>query len=377
MKGGEFRAVDLFCGCGGISSGLRAAGFEIISGVDIDAVPLRSFGVNFPHARGLRLDLSVTEPGSLMRKLNLKRGELDLLAGGPPCQGFSKNVPRSRRFLDDPQNLLVKTFLDYCAALMPRMIFMENVAEMKNGFKRAYTEELFERLDKIGYFVSHKNLYASDFGVPQRRRRAFFIAARDHAAEPEFPAGSHVKPEPPETNSLKLLLSKEHVNVWDAIGDLPSLAHGEGEEPVGYSAEPFSDFQRIVRNGRADVSNHIARKLRPTQYERLASIKPGEGMKDLPEHLRPKSGYSGAYGRLSKSMIAPTITRWVFHPGSGRFGHPVDTRVITIREAARLQAFPDSFVFTGTYTQQSHQVGNAVPPLLAEQVAASLLAQFS
>lgn len=377
VEGSGFKAVDLFCGCGGIASGLRAAGFEVIGGADIDEMPLRTFGVNFPDARGLGLDLSSTGPEDLMRELGLKKGSLDLLAGGPPCQGFSKNVPRSRRFLDDPQNLLVKTFLDYCAALMPRMILMENVAEMKNGFKKAYTEELFERLEKLGYSVSHKNLYASDFGVPQRRRRAFFIAARDHAAEPVFPAESHVKPEPPETNSLRLLVSMEHVSVWDAIGDLPSLAHGEGEDPVGYSAEPFSDFQRVVRDGRAEVANHIARKLRPTQHERLASIKPGEGMKDLPAHLRPKSGYSGAYGRLSKSMIAPTITRWVFHPGSGRFGHPVDTRVITIREAARLQAFPDSFAFTGTYIQQSHQVGNAVPPLLAERVAASLLSQSS
>ena len=128
-----------------------------------------------------------------------------------------------------------------------------------------------------------------------------------------------------------------------------------------------------MRNGSTTVTNHVARHLQPTQYERLASILPGQGLKDLPKHLRPKSGYSGAYARLTKEMIAPTITRWVFHPGSGRFGHPVDIRVITIREAARIQGFPDSFEFVGTYTQQAGQVGNAVPPLLAERIAESLL----
>jgi DNA (cytosine-5)-methyltransferase 1 len=161
--------------------------------------------------------------------------------------------------------------------------------------------------------------------------------------------------------------------VWDAIGDLPSLKSGEGSESTTYTIPATTEFQQSVRNVEGCVSNHIARRLQPKQLARLKALRPGEGIKNLPDELRPKSGFSGAYGRLTKDMVAPTITRWVFHPGSGRFGHPVDFRVITIREAARLQGFPDFFEFVGTYTQQAGQVGNAVPPLLARAIGRHIL----
>jgi DNA (cytosine-5)-methyltransferase 1 len=132
---------------------------------------------------------------------------------------------------------------------------------------------------------------------------------------------------------------------------------------------PQTEYQRLIRRDLRGVRNHIARKLQPLQYERLACLKPGQGNKDLPEHLRSKGGYSGAYGRLTKDMVAPTITRWVFHPGSGRWGHPVDIRTITIRETARIQGFYDDYEFIGSYNDQAGQLGNAVPPLLAEVVA--------
>src|SRR5690606_18855678 len=124
------------------------------------------------------------------------------------------------------------------------------------------------------------------------------------------------------------------------------------------------------------VRNHVARLLAPTQYARLAALKPGQKHKDLPRELQVRGGYSGAYGRLTKEMIAPTITRWVFHPGSGRWGHPVDIRVLSIREVARIQGFPDSFEFVGTYTQQAGQLGNAVPPLLAWRIAEAMRDQL-
>jgi DNA (cytosine-5)-methyltransferase 1 len=130
-----------------------------------------------------------------------------------------------------------------------------------------------------------------------------------------------------------------------------------------------------MRNGNRTVSNHVARFLQEKQFERISSLKAGQGMKDLPEHLQTRGGYSGAYGRLTKEMVAPTITRWVFHPGSGRWGHPVDERLLTIREIARIQSFPDNFEFIGSYTQRAGQLGNAVPPLLAQRIAESMLAQ--
>lgn len=364
------KAIDFFCGCGGISAGLRSLGFEVIAGIDNNEEYSQTFAHNFKSSKRMTLDLSKTTPLEIGNILNLKPGKLDILAGGPPCQGFSKNVPRKYRYLEDTNNILIRSFLDNCEYFLPNYILMENVAEMKNGFNQSYTYEILERLNKLGYSVSHSVLNAADYGVPQRRRRAFFIGRRD-SSEPSFPIPTHKKPvKGPEHDFFQV---PSHVNVWDAIGDLPNLNHGEGKNPCNYKVDCFSEYQKMVRNGSDVVFNHVARHLRTTQIARLKHLLPGQGVNDLPEHLKVKGGYSGAYGRLTKDMIAPTITRWVFHPGSGRWGHPEDVRVITIREAARIQGFLDSFEFVGSYNQQSGQIGNAVPPLLVQSIAQELV----
>lgn len=363
-------AVDLFCGCGGISAGLRSAGFHVLAGIDVEPRYMATFQRNFPKAMPLPHDLSSVTPKCLMAKLGIAPGELDLVAGGPPCQGFSKNVPRRHRFMDDPNNLLIRTYLDYCVALKPRMVLMENVAEMRNGFSSRFSDEILATLERAGYAVTHATLNAAEFGVPQRRRRAFFLGIYNGQA-PRPPTPTHGKC----SRQSELFDRSPFVSVWDAIGDLPSLRHGSGEEPSSYACEPFCDYQRRARADSDDVRNHVARPLAPTQYARLASLRPGQGNKDLPDELRTKGGYSGAYGRLTKDMVAPTITRWVFHPGSGRWGHPVDTRTLTIREAARIQGFSDSYEFIGSFVQQAGQLGNAVPPLLIERVATAMSEQ--
>lgn len=369
-------AIDMFCGCGGISAGLRDAGVRVIAGADIEPKYICTFRHNFPEAQAITEDLSLLEPTRLMKRLGIKPGELDILSGGPPCQGFSKNVPRKNRFLDLPNNLLVLTFIRYVEAFQPKLVLMENVAEMKNGFGQSYTEEIVTRLEDDGYRVSYEVLNAADYGVPQRRRRAFFIA-RKARSRLDFPTPTHIRSTEDSPGLLRWGDGEDwqHVTVWDAIGDLPSVTHDDSRKTFQYACKPFSEYQRNMRRGRKLVTNHTPRPLAANQYERLASLSPGQGLKDLPDHLRPKSGYSGAYGRLTKDMVAPTITRWVFHPGSGRFGHPEDIRVITIREAARLQGFPDDFEFTGSYLQQAGQIGNAVPPLLIQKLVESMLRQ--
>jgi|TARA_Y100000310_G_scaffold201049_1_gene201130 DNA (cytosine-5)-methyltransferase 1 len=366
----RLRAVDLFCGCGGISAGLRMAGFDVIAGADSEPKYMATFAHNFEDKRSYQIDLSSKSSDELMKKLSITEGSLDLLVGGPPCQGFSKNVPRKYRYLTDENNLLTKAFLNYCESIRPRMVLMENVAEMESGFERAYSDEIINRLNGLGYTVTEAALNAADYGVPQRRRRAFFLANRD-GLRFEIPKPTHRPP-----SDQFDLLRATHVSVWEAIGDLPSLDHGEMPERSEYACEPHSDYQRLMRNGSKAVANHVARRLRPTQYARLAALGPGQGLKDLPPELRVKSGYSGAYGRLTKDMVAPTITRWVFHPGSGRWGHPVDIRTLSIREIARIQGFPDSFEFVGTFTDQAGQLGNAAPPLLIECIAESMVAQL-
>lgn len=183
-------AVDLFSGCGGLSAGLRAAGFRILAGLDIEPHAMDTFRLNFPEAYAAECDLAVPDPRGLMERAGLRAGELGLLADGPPCQGFSKNVPRARRTADAASNRLVRSFLAYAAALRPRAVLMENVAEMRKGFGGAWTREVRETLTAAGYRVLHATLDAADYGVPQHRRRAFFAAVRDGAP------GS-VSPNPP------------------------------------------------------------------------------------------------------------------------------------------------------------------------------------
>lgn len=367
---GHLTALDLFCGCGGISVGLQSAGFEVLAGVDINKKYICSFSENFPNAKAITDDITTIHPKKFMDILGLSVGELTLLAGGPPCQGFSKNVPRKYRFLEDDRNQLIRTYLDYCEYLQPKIILMENVAEMRNGFDQAYTQEIEKRLQDAGYTVHHAVLTAADFGVPQRRRRAFFFATRLG-----FTFGTPERTNFPieVSHSGSLFDDNHYVTVWEAIGDLPPLKHGEAPPVSQYVSPAQNAFQDKMRGGLKVVKNHVARKMAPTQFARLNSLEPGQGLKDLPPELQTKGGFSGAYGRLTKQMVAPTITRWVFHPGSGRWGHPVDVRTLSIREIARIQSFPDSYTFVGSFTDQAGQLGNAVPPLLAEVIAKYML----
>lgn len=364
-------AIDIFSGCGGMSWGLHKEGFEILCGVELDDIALAAFANNFPKARAIKADLTEYSPRELMETLRLKPEELDCLIGGPPCQGFSKNVPASRRFLDDPKNVLVRRFIEFVIQLRPKAFVMENVAEVVNAYDQAYTREIRETLGEYGYDVDVKVLFAPDYGIPQRRRRAFYFGSR--SSKPiSFPAPTYIK-----EGKTPSLFERHYVTVWNAISDLPALKHGEGVSPMEYTASPTNQFQELMRRDATKLYDHVARELRPKQLARLTSLKAGEDARHLPKDLAPKSGYSGAYGRLSKDSIAPTITRWVFHPGSGRFGHPEDYRVITIREAARLQSFSDDFIFTGTYIQKSHQVGNAVPPLFLSSFAPEIRKHLS
>lgn len=361
------KVLDLFAGCGGISWGLKRAGFEIIAGIDSWQPALNTFAYNHPESKTIKADLTSYKPTDLARELNLGVGEIDCIVGGPPCQGFSKNIPAAYRFLDDPRNLLFREFLEFVAYFRPKIMLMENVAEIYNAYGGQVRHEILNTLTALGYSSVAKVLTATDYGVPQTRRRCFIVASRDNEVG-SFPHPTHgSKPTFDLFNSVQA-----HWSAWDAISDLPSLENGEGEEPMPYLSEPSNEYQSRMRSDGEYLYDHITRKLNPTQYARVSSLQAGQGIKDLPIELRPQSGYSGAYGRLDFEHPAPTITRWVFHPGSGRYGHPRDNRLITIREAARLQSFSDDFRFTGSYIEKAHQIGNAVPPLLIEALVPML-----
>jgi DNA (cytosine-5)-methyltransferase 1 len=339
-----------------------------MAAVDAWGIALKTFKHNHPESLVYNGDIRTIPPSKVMADLGMKRGDLDVIIGGPPCQGFSKNVVAANRFLGDERNQLFNEYLHYVEAFFPKVLVMENVAEIYNAYDGVVRTEIVERLEKMGYEVDVKVMFAPEYGVPQRRRRCIFFGSRTGIA-PTFPDATHGEDDVQTLFEAK----KQYVSAWNAISDLPLLQNGEGEEVMAYTDPVTNDFQKFMRKDSKDLYNHKTRELKGTQLERVQALEAGQGIKDLPDHLRPKGGYSGAYGRLDFKKVAPTITRWVFHPGSGRYCHPREARLLTTREAARLQSFTDDFHFLGTFIEKAHQIGNAVPSLLMYSMAPNII----
>ena len=381
--------IDLFCGAGGMSHGFEQAGYFVVAGVDFDSDAVNTFEANHTNSRALKADLAQTSPRQLADVLDLTPGTIDCLAGGPPCQGFSRNRAfrhdAEGNFVDDPRNYLYWHFFEYVEYLRPKVVVMENVPEILIKADGAFRDAVFERFHRLGYKAEARVINAAEYGVPQWRRRAIFLAGRENQSVP-FPAATtrvgsrpgrrtprsaeYIDAPPVANLSLPLFEQREiGPTVWDAIGDL----HGEyaavldGE--CAYAASPPSSYQRERRNESGRVRNHFPWKLTERQLQRIRLLGEGQGLLHLPEELQTKSGYGSAYRRLQASAQALTLTTWLFHPGSGMFTHPFEDRVLTIREAARLQSFHDSFVFSGRYHAQCRQVGNSVAPLVARNLA--------
>lgn len=350
----RYNVLDLFCGCGGMSWGLSKKGFNIVAGFDIWDVALKTYQHNHKNARAINLDIADADPIEVLNNIGVVPESIDVIIGGPPCQGFSKNTPASWRFLEDPRNQLYKAYLRFVQAINPSVVIIENVAEIYNAFGGVVRKEIINTLKNWGYRVSVEVINMSLYGIPQKRRRCFFFASKKGI--PSFP--------------------KEHeeiLSAWDAISDLPVVNQGDGYDGMPYTNGALNDYQRHMRASSNSIYNHIANIMRPKQTARIASIGPGQGLKDMPEELRVNGGYSGAYGRLDYTSVAPTITRWVFHIGSGRFAHPREVRGLTMREAARIQSFSDDFHFVGSRNDQAGQIGNAVPPYFMEQLADNII----
>jgi DNA (cytosine-5)-methyltransferase 1 len=367
-----FKVLDLFCGCGGLSTGFESAGFEVVGGNDFDDAALEAFQLNHPTAITWPGPIEDLSSARLLDDLSLRPGELDVLVGGPPCQGFSKN--RARRhveglFVDDPRNYLFKEYLRVVEDLQPRAVVIENVPELLIKEDGRFAKEIASRLADMGYSMSSDVLNAADYGVPQRRRRAIVLAARQGVIKLPDPTHSS----DPSSDSLFPL--EPYRTIRDAIEDLAGLR--EGETWTTYPVEPVTEYQKERRSGLTDLLDHHAWRMSKVQSERLSYLGEGDGADKLPPHLAPKSGYGSAYRRMAWDIPALTITTWMYHPGSGMFYHPSDHRTITVREAARLQSFDDTIQFVGGKTARCRQVGNAVPPLLAKSIAQSVLRNLS
>lgn len=336
---------DLFAGVGGMSEGFRMAGFEVAFAIEYDNEIAASYKRNHEKTDVVADDICNVD----VEQLHEKHPHVDVIIGGPPCQGFSQKGKRLS--LDDPRNFLFKQFVKFVEEFDPKYFVLENVPNIittSNGF---FKEQIVESFKKLGYQVTCGVLCAKDYGVPQDRRRAIFLGEKDKL-EVSLP-----KP------------ANNFVSVKDAIYDLPFISSGEGEEERDYDKRPVSDYQKMLRAGANRLYNHVATKHSKSALERLRMIPKGKGKEVLPKELLTKSIYSGTWCRLLEDGIAPTITTRFDTPSSGRFTHPVLDRCLTIREAARIQSFPDTFRFYGSRTCQMKQVGNAVPPLLAKAIA--------
>jgi DNA (cytosine-5)-methyltransferase 1 len=357
-------AIDLFCGAGGLSEGFRQAGFHVLAGQDLDPVFGQTFVATHAEASFLAGPIQEVSATELMRAAGVKSGQLDVIVGGPPCQGYS--VYNHQRGTDDPRAGLFHEYLRIVKEIQPRWLVMENVTGITSIAGGAIVREIQLRMREFGYRVEMQLLKAEEFGVPQERRRIFFIATREDVAAIPFPKQTHGQGLQP------------FVTVWDAISDLPSLENGEDSGLLRYQKSPQTAFQALLRGDRSIIHNHSAPKLSKVNQERMQHIPPGGSWRDIPFDLLPtgmkkakRSDHTKRYGRPKKEDLSCTIlTKCDVHWGA--YIHPEQDRAFSVREAARLQSFPDSFDFKGSRTEQFVQVGNAVPPLLGKAVATAL-----
>lgn len=383
----KYTCIDLFSGAGGLSRGLEEAGFKAVFASDINPIYGETYKKNHPHTHFVDKDIRKLTGKEILATCGLKRGELDLLAGGPPCQGFSVNAPI--RSLADQRNHLFKDYLRLAAELYPKAILIENVPGIVSLGKGTVVKAIYSVLQEMGYKAEHHILFAGHYGVPQMRFRTIFIATRIEDANIVFPTPTHnarayanfaeakeLCQRVPENKAHQL---KKHTSVWDAIRDLPILNPQGKPESAAYTESPKNTFLKFVRGNSTEIFNHATSRLAPINLERLKHIPQGGSWRDIPQELLPsglkrarRSDHTKRYGRLAPDGLCSTVLTKC-DPHWGSFFHPYQNRVLSVREAARMQSFPDDYVFTGSVTQQYEQVGNAVPVLLAKAIGDSII----
>ena len=355
--GRKYTCVDLFCGAGGLSKGFLDAGYDVLLGVDFDEPALKTFKENHGSTTTLKLDLydrsNVDKIVSFIDEKGVK--DLDVLVGGPPCQGFSY---AGKMDVNDKRNFLYLAMVELTAKLKPKAVLIENVLAMIEANGGIGAKRVIKDFEKIGYKISTKVLFAPDYGVPQLRRRVFFVGLRDFATEFEFPT--------------PLLKPSEYITCEEAISDLPSLQTSDGNilrgtEKQLYRTPPSSTYQTLMRANSKWVYNHFGSVPIEKTRTMIALVPEGKNYLALPEKYRGLYKYHEALTRYHSKRPSLTI-----NTGHRSHFHYKWNRIPTVRECARLQSFPDDFIFYGNQSDQFKQVGNAVPPILGKVIAIQL-----
>jgi DNA (cytosine-5)-methyltransferase 1 len=392
------KVLDAFAGAGGFSLGFHLTGqFEIIGAIEYDQWAADTFKFNHAESTVLVGDIQQYSESFLLETFKDKP---DIILGGPPCQGFSI-ANKKAGDPTDPRNSLFKEFIRLGKIFEPKIMIMENVPNLikaRTHDKELVIDIITQELENLGYYVYHAILSATDYGVPQIRKRLVVIASKDKLSNP-FPAPTHSMENDPHTlftSTLKLTPT-----LWDAISDLPQIEAREGAEEMNYEIPAKNSFQKYLRGHSDKVYNHIAMKHSKRMVERFASMSCGDSISDVPDHLKPiKRNGNGEfserlYDQNNRRMYPNRPCHTIAASFYANFVHPFKDRNFTPREGARIQTFPDWYVFQGKPTVVSHkllqregreeekhlcqynQIGNAVPPLLAKAIAENILSQLT
>lgn len=357
----KYKVVDLFCGCGGLSLGFLEAGYDVVIGVDHDEAALKTYNFNHKDSLGLKADLFTDEAIDEIEEQYIKKTgskDVDLVIGGPPCQGFSLTGSRD---INDSRNTLYLAVVKSVRKFRPKAFLIENVPGMATLYKGTVKEQIINTFEDMGYrvTVTQKPLIAADYGVPQVRKRMFFVGIRDDVCEKIGSKFSFPSP----TN-----LPMNYITCEEALSDLQSRENELGPEEDNYEREPVTEYQKLMRKNADKLYNHVATNHTELVKNTIALVPDGGNYKDLPEGVGGSRTFNEAWTRYASNKPSRTIDT-----GHRNHFHYKYNRVPTIRENARLQSFPDDFVFLGTKTQQNRQVGNAVPPMLSYNIAKALM----
>ena len=376
--------IDLFCGAGGITQGFHQSGYQCRYANDLMPEAIDTFRHNHATTRAECKPIEEVNAANLRRSLGLGKGDLDVLVGGPPCQGFSINAPS--RFLHDPRNSLFMHYARFVEEFSPKTFVFENVPGLLSMADGAIFEKILQVFNDLGYQLSVKILFGPHYGIPQERWRLILLGSvfgeiehpqPTHFAKgrANFRGGGSLTLQQEAANAARLIPA---VTVGDAIRDLPRLTMGEGAEEVGYTSDAASQYALRLRNPDGVTFNHFAAKLSKQNIERMRHVPPGGSWRDIPHELLPrgmqqarKSDHTKRYGRLSFNGLSGTVLTKC-DPHWGTVFLPDQDRTLSVREAARLQSFPDSYRFLGSRVSQYVQVGNAVPVLMAAAIASAV-----
>jgi len=338
---GKYNVIDLFCGCGRLSYGFEKAGFNVLLGIDNDAKALETFEQNHLNAKSICGDITNIHYNSDIKRLTNNK-KIDVIIGGPPCQGMSLSGPRK---FEDPRNKLYLSYIRLVDEIRPKMFVIENVPGLVTLFGGQIKDNIIKIFSEMGYAIQYKILCASDYGVPQNRKRVVFVGSR---------IGEFNYPTP----------KNEKITCKMALSDLPALECELDNDVMEYAGEASNDYQKLMRQNSENVRNHIAAN-HSEQVKKIISLVPdGGNYKDLPEEYVHSRNFHVAWTRFASDKPAPTIDT-----GHRHHFHYKYNRVPTVRECARLQSFPEKFTLIGSESSQYRALGNAIPPVMFWYVA--------